>query len=82
MSMYVIYAVKASTTVNVPIFTKLTKAQQNYAHIQWKPLIMITLGPALCDNSNRLITLSRGYKDLHNLTHFIVTTFYMYKNIY
>ena len=26
--------------------------------IQWKPLIMITLGPALFDNNNRLITLS------------------------
>ena len=28
--------------------------------IQWKPLIMITLGPALFDNNNRLITLSGG----------------------
>ena len=26
--------------------------------IQWKPLIMNTLGPALFDNNNRLITLS------------------------
>ena len=40
---------------------------------------MITLGPALLDNNNRLITLSRGYKNLHYLTQFIVTTFYMYK---
>ena len=45
--------------------------------VQWKPLIMITLGPALFDNNNRLITLSRGYKNLHYLTQFIVTTFYM-----
>ena len=29
-----------------------------YIHIQWKPFIMITLGPALFDNNNRLITLS------------------------
>ena len=41
---------------------------------------MITLGPALFDNNNRLITLSGGYKNLHYLTQFIVTTFYMYKN--
>ena len=47
--------------------------------IQWKPLIMITLGPALFDKNNRLITLSGGYKNLHYLTQFIVTTFYMYK---
>jgi hypothetical protein len=47
--------------------------------IQWKPFIMITLGPALFDNNNRLITLSGGYKNLHDLTQFIVTTFYMYK---
>jgi hypothetical protein len=46
---------------------------------QWKPLIMITLGPALFDNNNRLLTLSGGYKNLHYLTQFIVTTFYMYK---
>ena len=39
---------------------------------------MFTLGPALFDN-NRLITLSGGYKNLHCLTQFIVTTFYMYK---
>ena len=48
--------------------------------IQWKPLIMITLEPALFDNNNRLITLSGGYKNLYYLTQFIVTTFYMYKN--
>jgi len=47
--------------------------------LQWKPLIMITLGPALFDNNNWLITLSGGYKDLHYLTQFIATTFYMYK---
>ena len=41
---------------------------------------MITLGPALFDNNNRLITLSGGYNNLHYLTQFIVTTFYMYKN--
>jgi hypothetical protein len=49
-----------------------------YVCIQWKPLIMITLGPALFDNNNWLITLSRGYKNLHYLTQFIVTTFYMH----
>jgi hypothetical protein len=37
-------------------------------YIQWKPLIMITLGPALFDYNNRLITLSGGYKNLHYLT--------------
>ena len=47
--------------------------------VQWKALIMITLGPALFDNNNRLITLSGRYKNLHYLTQFIVTTFYMYK---
>jgi len=41
---------------------------------------MITLGPAFLDNYNRLITLSGGYKNLHYLTLFIVTTFHMYKN--
>jgi hypothetical protein len=41
---------------------------------------MITLGPALFDNNNRLITLSGGYKNLHCFTQFIVTTFYIYKN--
>jgi hypothetical protein len=40
---------------------------------------MITLGPALFDNSNWLITLSGGYKNLHYLTQFIVTTFYIYE---
>ena len=40
---------------------------------------MIILGPALFDNNNRLITLSGGYKNLHYLTQFIVTTFHMYK---
>jgi len=41
---------------------------------------MITLGPTLFYNNNRLITLSGGYKNLHYLTQFIVTTFYMYKS--
>jgi hypothetical protein len=41
---------------------------------------MITLGPTLFYNNNRLITLSGGYKNLHYLTQFIVTTFYMHKN--
>ena len=49
------------------------------SYIQWKPLIVITLGPALFDNNNRLIALSGGYKNLHYLTQFIVTTFYMCK---
>jgi hypothetical protein len=40
---------------------------------------MIALGPALFDNNNRLITLSGGYKNLHYLTQFIATNFYMYK---
>ena len=55
------------------------KFLNNNSKIQWKPLIMITLGPALFDNNNRLITLSGGYNHLHYLTQFIVTTFYMYK---
>jgi hypothetical protein len=41
--------------------------------IQWKPLIIITLGLALFANNNRLITLSGRYKNLHYLTQFIVT---------
>jgi len=40
---------------------------------------MITLGLVLFDNNNRLITLSGGYKNMHYLTQFIFTTFYMYK---
>jgi hypothetical protein len=40
---------------------------------------MITLGPALFGNNNRLITLSGGYKNLNYLPQFIVTSFYMYK---
>jgi len=40
---------------------------------------MITLGPVFFDNSNRLITLSGGYKNLHYLTQFIITNFYVYK---
>ena len=35
-----------------------------YFKLQWKALIMITLGPALFDNKNRLITLSGGYKKI------------------
>jgi len=34
---------------------------------------MITLGLALFDNNNWLITLSGGYKHFHYLTQFIVT---------
>jgi len=41
---------------------------------------MITLGPALFDKNNRLITFSIGYKNLHCLTQFIVTNVYVYKN--
>jgi hypothetical protein len=41
--------------------------------VQWKPLIMITLGLVLFDNNNRLITLSTGYKNVHYLTQFIAT---------
>ena len=55
------------------------EAISNSEEVQWKPLIMITLGPALFDNNNRLITLSGGYKNLHYLTQFIVTNFYVYK---
>jgi hypothetical protein len=40
---------------------------------------MIALEPALFDNNNLLITLSGGYKNLHYLTQFIITTIYMYK---
>jgi len=40
---------------------------------------MITLGPELFDNNKRLITLRGGYKNLHYLNQFIVTTFYIYK---
>jgi hypothetical protein len=47
--------------------------------IQWKPLIMITMGIALFYNNNRLITVNGRYKYSHYLTQFIVTTFYMYK---
>jgi hypothetical protein len=40
---------------------------------------MITLGPVLFYNNNRMITLSEGYKNLHCLTQFIDTTVYVYK---
>jgi hypothetical protein len=33
---------------------------------------MITLGLALFDNNNQLLTLSGGYKNLHYLTQFII----------
>jgi hypothetical protein len=65
--------------------TKLFKMQHSvlcypvFRDIQWKPLIMITLGPALFDGNYRLITLSEGYKNFHYLTQFTVT-FYMYKD--
>jgi hypothetical protein len=41
---------------------------------------MVTLGPALFDNNNRLITLSGGYKNFRYLTQFTVTTFICVKN--
>jgi hypothetical protein len=50
-----------------------TIAKKSDFLIQWKPLIMITLGLALFDNDNRPITLSGGYKNSHYLTQFIVT---------
>jgi hypothetical protein len=34
---------------------------------------MITLGLAVFDKNNRLVTLSGGYKNLHYLNQFIVT---------
>jgi hypothetical protein len=40
---------------------------------------MITLGPALFDKNNRLITLSGRYNNLNYLTQFIVTAFHVYK---
>jgi len=48
--------------------------------IQWKPLIMINLGPAHFDNNNQLITLSGGYKNLHYLIQFTVTNSTCIKN--
>jgi hypothetical protein len=36
---------------------------------------MITLGTALFDNNNRLLTLCGRYKNLHYLNQFIVTNF-------
>jgi hypothetical protein len=62
-----------------PVLTHLAFLVTCSFKIQWKPLIMITLSPALFDNNNRLITLSGGYKNLHYLTQFIVTTFYVLK---
>jgi len=44
------------------------EAQLQQMDIQWKPLIMMSWGLALFDNSNRLITLSGGYKNLRYLT--------------
>jgi hypothetical protein len=60
----------------------LTENLNNKYEVQWKPLIMITLGLWLFDNNNWLITLSRGYKNLHYLTQFNVTaqTFTCIKN--
>ena len=63
---------------NQNVTTERLKSHIHFV-VQWKPLIMITLLPALFYNNNRLITLSGGYKYLHYLTQFIVTTFYMYK---
>ena len=65
---------------HVPIDHVARREKTTTDHVQWKPLIMITLGPALFDNNNRLITLSGGYKNLHCLTQFIVTTFTCIKN--
>jgi hypothetical protein len=56
----------------VACWIQAANAHSEYV-IQWKPLIMITLGLALFDNNNWLITLSGGYKNLHYLTQFIVT---------
>jgi hypothetical protein len=49
-------------------------------NIRWKLLIMITLGLALFDNNNRMITLSGGYKNLSlfNSIYCYSTTFYNY----
>ena len=41
---------------------------------------MITLGPALFDNNNRLITLNGRYKNLHYLTQLLLQTFTRIKN--
>jgi hypothetical protein len=67
---------------NVAVRVKSKSGHVRINVIQWKPLIMITLGLALFDNNNRLITLSVGYKNLHSLTQFIVTvqTFTCIKN--
>jgi hypothetical protein len=70
---YVLRTIQWAKTVYMNIYKSST-------HVQWKPLIMITLGPALFNNNNRLIILSGGYKNLRYLTQFIVTTFHLYKN--
>ena len=48
--------------------------------VQWKPLIMITLGPTPFANNNRRITLSGGYKTLHYLTNLLLQHFTCIKN--
>jgi hypothetical protein len=50
-----------------------------FLDIQGKPLIVITLCPAVFYNNYRLITLSEGYNNWYYLTQIIVTKFYMYK---
>jgi hypothetical protein len=63
-----------TTSLLLPTLPKSTKNIKT-SKLHRKPLIMITLGPALFDNNNRLITLSGGYKNLHYLTQLIVTLF-------
>jgi hypothetical protein len=46
-------------------FSAVLRGPNIYDMIQWKLLIMITLGLTLFDNNNWLITLSGGYKNLH-----------------
>ena len=82
ISIYCKNQTKGTNTSKNAQFTNITISDiyiYIYIYTQRKPLIMITLEPALFDKNNRLITLSGGYKNLHYLTQFIVTTFYMYK---
>jgi hypothetical protein len=46
-----------------------------HGDIQWKPLIIITLGLALFDNNNQLITLSERCKNLqYSIAQHLVTS--------
>ena len=54
---------------------------EEYFNTQWKPLIMITLGPTLFDNNNWLITLSGGYKNLHYITVLPDTWLHLYRTL-